>query len=418
MEKKMASQSRRDFLKASLAAPVAIGVGGLASAREKSPTLNVNDLLVAQAAAGPTGPLTTRPLGKTGQDVTILCLGGMMAALSPQYLDIAWSMGIRYFDTADCYLGGKSETIIGEWIKKYPERRKELFLATKDHPKTPEEMLQKIDTRLERCGTDYIDMMFIHGLNDREYGAGAFDIPKSKEWQAMAEQLKKSGKIRFFGFTCHDNTVARFLQSAAEGGFIDAVMLAYNPFFDKSDELDKALDACHEKGVGLVAMKTMRSVGDVPKRMPEFDKLGLTTHQAVLQACWNDERIASVCSMIDNVQMMQQNTEAARKYTGPLQAEQVELLRQLAMENQSAGMCPNCDGRCQKACGHDLAFNDIARFVSYYEKDGNLEARDMYLNLPEERRRAIRADLAAASDACLCKLDFAKILEKAERYFA
>ena len=43
----------------------------------------------------------------------MLCMGGMMAALSPDYIDIAWSMGIRYFDTADCYLNGQSEKIVG-----------------------------------------------------------------------------------------------------------------------------------------------------------------------------------------------------------------------------------------------------------------------------------------------------------------
>ena len=63
-------------------------------------------------AAAP-APLPKRQLGKSGPQVTMLCMGGMMSALSPEYIDIAWSMGIRYFDTADCYLGGNSEKIFG-----------------------------------------------------------------------------------------------------------------------------------------------------------------------------------------------------------------------------------------------------------------------------------------------------------------
>lgn len=416
MKKKKTTQTRRDFLKSSLVAPVALGVGGMAQAREASPELDFDQLMIAEASDAKKGILPRRTLGKTGADVTILNIGGMMSALSPQYLDIAWSMGIRYFDTADCYLGGKSEQIIAKWLEKYPERRKELFLATKDHPKSAQEMLKMVDKRLERCGTDYIDLMFIHAICPREYGEASFDWPKSKEWKEMAETLKKSGKIKYFGFTCHDETSHRYLTAAAEGGFVDAIMLAYNPFMGDSDKLDKALDACHKQGIGLVAMKTMRSVGQVPKRMPEFDKLGLTSHQAVLHACWSDERIASVCSMIDNVQMMKENTEAARQYKAPMKAENVELLHRMALENQ-AGMCPNCDGRCKKACGHDLALNDIARYVSYYEQDGNLEARELYQKLPEAQRKAVQADLAAAKDACLCHLDFAGILKKAERYF-
>ena len=43
-------------------------------------------------------------------------------------------MGIRYFDNADCYIHGQSEKIVAQWLAKYPERRKEIFLVSKDHP--------------------------------------------------------------------------------------------------------------------------------------------------------------------------------------------------------------------------------------------------------------------------------------------
>src|SRR5690242_6465110 len=110
-------------------------------------------------------------LGKSGPQATMLCLGGMEQALSPDYIDIAWSMGIRYFDSADCYLGGRSEKIFGQWIAKYPERRKEIFLVSKDHPRQgPKQMLEMIDRRLEACGTKYLDAFYIHGIGPREYG--------------------------------------------------------------------------------------------------------------------------------------------------------------------------------------------------------------------------------------------------------
>ena len=94
--------------------------------------------------------LPRRQLGKNGPQVTMLCMGGMMPALSPDYIDIAWSMGIRYFDTAKCYFNGKSEKIFAQWLAKYPERRKEIFLVSKDHPRQgPEQLLEMVDTRLE-----------------------------------------------------------------------------------------------------------------------------------------------------------------------------------------------------------------------------------------------------------------------------
>ena len=65
------------------------------------------------------------------------------------------------------------------------------------------------------------------------------------------------------GFSCHDGQANEYLTAAAQGGFLDAVMVKYTPFFTKGDDFDKALDACHEAGIGLVAMKTLRNAADV-----------------------------------------------------------------------------------------------------------------------------------------------------------
>ena len=90
MSDKTASTSRRHFLKSAAAFPVALAA---------APSFMAQTAAAAPATAG---TLPRRQLGKNGPEVTMLSLGGMMAALSPDYLDIAWAMGIRYFDTADC----------------------------------------------------------------------------------------------------------------------------------------------------------------------------------------------------------------------------------------------------------------------------------------------------------------------------
>jgi aryl-alcohol dehydrogenase-like predicted oxidoreductase len=345
-------------------------------------------------------------------------MGGMMAALDVDYIDIAWSMGIRYFDTADCYKNGQSEKIFGQWLAKYPERRKEIFLVSKDHPKQgPEQLLTMIDKRLKASGTDYLDAFYIHGIGPKEYGADSVNWPKSDAFKKVAEQLKSSGKVKLVGFSCHEGRVADYLNSAAAGGFVDVIMLAFNPFYPKGGPLDKALDACHKAGIGLVAMKTMRSAKDVPKRLPELDKLGLTTHQAVLQAVWSDPRIASICNSIENVDQMQSNTAAARSYKEPLKFAHMELLREtlLAGRRTMCTGCPACEAASKQT---DFAFHDISRFVTYYEQDGNTEARDYYLALAAEYRDTNKVDLVALRDACHFKTDYPEIIRRAERYFA
>jgi len=398
-----------------------------------SPSLFTPSVLAADApapantTAAPTAPasdvLPKRQLGKNGPMVTMLSMGGMMSALSPDYLDIAWSMGIRYFDTADCYLKGQSEIIVGQWLAKYPERRKEIFLVSKDHPHPspgvtgPEHMLEMIDRRLAAIGTSYLDAFYIHGIGPHEYGDDSLNWPKSDVFKKTAETLKSSGKVKMVGFSCHDGRLPDYLNAAAEGGFVDIIMLAFNPFYPKGGPFDLALDAAHKAGIGLVAMKTMRQVKDVPKRLPDFDKLGLTVPQAILHSVWSDPRISAVCNMIDNTDQMTASTDAARKYKTPLTFTQMELLREtvIAGNRSMCTGCPSCEENAKRV---DFAFQDISRFVTYYEQDGNTEARDYYQALPLGRRDSTAVDLAALRDGCHFKTNYPAIICRAERYFA
>jgi predicted aldo/keto reductase-like oxidoreductase len=414
MKKNTINTSRRNFLKSSFTLPVAL-------ATIPSMIMAQDDAKPADASATPAPAptlLPTRTLGKSGRQVTMLNLGGMMAALSPQYLDIAWSMGIRYFDTADCYLHGNSEKIIAKWLAKYPERRKEIFLVSKDHPhKGPHEMLEMIDRRLEACGTTYLDAFYIHGLGPNEYSEDSVNWPKSDEFRKTADQLRTSGKVKMVGFSCHDGRLNEYLTSAADGGFLDIIMLRYTPFFKKGDAFDTALDACHAKGIALVAMKTMRNTGDIPKQLPEFEKMGLTTHQAVLQACWSDPRISSICNMIDNVTQMESSTTAAKNYKTPLTTAQIEVLRGAVVAARPT-MCPSCPSCDAFAATSSFALHDISRFVTYYEQDGNVEARNYYQKLSATARDASGVDLAALRDKCSFHVDYPTIIKRAGQYFA
>ena len=373
------------------------------------------DAATASAAAP---PVPTRKLGKNGPEVSMVILGGDLPAYSVEHLDVGWSQGIRYFDTASMYGGGNDELKVAQWLTKYPERRKDLFLVSKDHPRQgPEQLLEQIDRRLEKLKTSYLDLFFIHGINAREYGEDSLNWPKSDALKKVAEKLKSSGKVKMVGFSCHDGQANQYLNAAAQGGFLDAVMVKYTPFFTKGDDFDKALDACHNAGIGLIAMKTLRNAVDAPKRLPEFDKLGLTTHQALLQAVWSDSRISAVCNRMQNADDIQTSTAAVRAYKAPLKMAQMDLLRETLLATRRA-ICPGCPSCDQNGVELDFAFGDISRYVMYYEQDGDLRAREQYHQLPGAHRDASGVDLAALRDACQFKVDYPEIIRRAERYFA
>jgi aryl-alcohol dehydrogenase-like predicted oxidoreductase len=397
--------SRRDFLKSAVVLPAAVAA------------------LPATAIAAPSAKdaskaLPMRRLGRNGPEVTMLNIGGMMSAHNPQYLDLAWNMGIRYFDTADCYKNGKSEQDVGAWVNRYPERRKDVFIVTKDHPKKgPEELLTMIDRRLENMGIDYVDLFFIHGIGTKSYGKDSLDWPKSNRLKDVFDELKASGKVKYCGFSCHDKKLIEYLNAAAEGGFIDAIMLRYNPLMKSGDDLDRALDACHEAGIGLVAMKEMQAFKKAPVSHPSLEETGLSTHQVVLQAVWSDPRIASVCSSIENVQQMEQNTMAARVFKDPITPGTKEALGQIAGLT-SAPMCPGCPSCNAWAEKTQYAFHDISRYVTYYESDGNTEARSYYRRLSDQERSPQDVDLAQIRDACQYNVDYPEIARRSEIYFA
>ncbi len=411
MQENKLQTSRRHFLKTSLALPAVLAAG---------PTVITPSAIAADAPTPGTASdvLPKRQLGKSGPPATMLCLGGMEQALSPDYIDIAWSMGIRYFDSADCYLGGRSEKIFGQWIAKYPERRKEIFLVSKDHPhQGPKQMLEMIDRRLDACGTKYLDAFYIHGIGPREYGDASLEWPKSDEFKKVAETLKSSGKVKMVGFSCHDGRLNDYLTAAAQGGFVDIIMLKYTPFFTKGDTFDQAMDAAYKAGIALVAMKNMRNTSDVPKRVPEFDKLGLTTHQAVLHAVWSDPRISVACVQQDNVGQLQECTAAARSYKTPLKTAHINQLKEIILASRRT-LCPGCPSCDAFAATSEFALLDIARYVTYYEQDGHAGAREQYYALPESARNAAGVDLAALRDRCAFRVDYPEIVKRARRCFA
>lgn len=395
------SVDRREFLQASMAATAAatLATGGSALAAD-------------DVKPGGNKPvLPTRKLGKTGVEVTLLNQGTVVQPTAmDRILRTAYREGVRYFDTAAGYGNGRAEKLIGEWLTAMPEVRKNIFLATKNGVRTPGEMLKKIDERLANLKTDYIDLIFFHGLESNQT-----DWPKSKELKAAAEAIKKTGKVKFVGFSTHDTMIAQQIQNAAEGGFIDVIMLKYTPWLDKSSALNKALDACHAKGIGLVSMKQLAGQTKfTSEHVPSLKAKGLTPAQGLLQAIWTDERFSASCVTLKTIDEVIENADAARRFE-PLKLTEINELRDAVLASNPT-LCPGCDGRCSVAGGTKARLGDLARFYTYHEDHGiRGVARDEYAALSAEERDWQGADLAAAREACHHKIDFANLLPEVDR---
>lgn len=390
MPRKKDGLTRREFL--ATAGAVAVGSTFLpralmAEAAVDAPLLN---------AAG----MPLSKLGKTGDKVSALGFGGSgTVAKAPRLLPAAINKGVTFIDTAEGYDNGNSERSIGEYLAG-ADNRKDLFIVTKTGDHDPAKLVEHLDGSLERLQTDYVDVLYLHNLGDPDR--------LDDEVKAAAEALKKSGKVRFFGFSSHHEQMIPTLTRASEVGFVDMLMLKYN-FRDYADtDLNRALDACHKAEIGLVAMKT--GAGAVPD-YDEFEKEGLTKQVVSLKATLADPRIAVVVSAMKNTDQVSQNSEAAKERK--LSRAEWELLERYAQATNHL-YCRGCGSVCQPACG-GIAVADILRYRMYHDGYGDVdEARELYAALPAERKAISGTDFAAAERACPQGVAIAEALADAD----
>lgn len=369
-----------------------------------------------QAQAEDPSTVPKRPFGKTGQMVSTLSLGGMFDIPNNQLLlkqAVKW--GVTHWDTANSYEGGRSEIGIGKYFAKYPEDRKKIFLVTKTGAWTTAGMTEHLDTSLERMQTDYIDLLFVHGIR----GISKMDA----EVKAWGEKAKANGKIRFFGFSTHSN-MENCLLEAADLGWIDGIMMSYNYRIMHSDQMRAAVDACSRAGIGLTAMKTqaggpVKTETETELRLAgRFLRKGFTDGQAKLMAVWENQQIAGICSQMPNLTLLMSNVSAALEKTG-LSSGDNRLLRHYARETQS-DYCAGCTAICEPAVAHRAPIGDIMRCLMYSRSYGNREqARAVFRSMPPETRRRLAAlDYGAAESRCPQKLAIGHLVQQAVREFS
>lgn len=395
------NNSRRKFIKGAVLLGAAGFMGCTGDYVDEKPVVVSDDKIFAPAKNVPTkvvkGPVPTKVLGKTGVTVPILSHGGTYE-LNNVMVANAFELGINYFDTADCYLGGQSEVVLGKVLEKQG-KRKEAFIVSKDHPQQPKDMLTTINKRLENLRTDYLDCYFIHQLGDGEYPKECVTWPKSQEMKEVAEKLKKDKKIKFFGFSCHAGILPEALEAASEGGFIDMIMFRYSFRDAQNDAVNRAIDQAKAAKIGLIAMKTQGGKVFHQEKADEFKQKGFNQFQSTLKAVWADDRIDTIVSSMPTLQIVQENALAALQ--NEISQAERELLDQYAQATNSM-ICHGCDHVCSPHVEAPVRIGDTLRYLMYHDNyQETAVARDLFGKLPLASRQAIlQADYTRAEIAC------------------
>ena len=205
-----------------------------------------------------------RTFGRTGWQVSEVGYGmwgmagwtGSDDEESLKSLDRAVALGCNFFDTAWAYGDGHSEELLGQTVRRHPDKR--LYVATKLPPKNrkwparrehtldeafpPGHIREYTEKSLRNLGVDTIDLLQFHVWSD----AWADD----DRWQKTMSSLKKEGTVRTVGISINRWQPTNVLR-ALDTGLIDAVQVVYN-VFDQNPE-DELFPACLEKGVAVIA---------------------------------------------------------------------------------------------------------------------------------------------------------------------
>ena len=216
---------------------------------------------VAAAAPPESGTLPTRPLGKTGVDVTAFCIGGHHVeragdeAASDAVLKKAIDCGVRFFDNARNYGGGRAEELYGKFL--IPKHRDEIFLMTKSTGKTKEAVNRDLNASLKAMKTDHLDLWQIHSIQSPQ---DVDDRIRNGVLDAFLE-AKAAGKTRFIGFTGHTSQEAHthlLAELEKRGLDLDATQMPINlvdPHYDSF--IVNVLPVLVRRRYGILAMKTL-----------------------------------------------------------------------------------------------------------------------------------------------------------------
>ena len=206
-----------------------------------------------------------RPVGQSGLSIPPVSLGcgnfggigsapeffgqGLTDDQAFELMDAAWDLGIRHFDTADAYGGGRSERAIGRWMAARgvrPQLTTKTFNpmhAGADAGLRPERITRQLRSSLDRLGVEQVELYLAHEFDP--------DIPLTDTFAAFA-QAREDGTVLAFGVS---NFSAGQLSAAVTAGAPQALQNSYS-LLDRSDE-PELLDLSEQRGVAYIAFSPL-----------------------------------------------------------------------------------------------------------------------------------------------------------------
>jgi uncharacterized protein len=382
-----------------------------------------------------------RPFGRTGEQVSILGFGAMRlpvidghreridVPLATEMLHYALDHGVNYIDTAFPYHGasfddtpGNSEGFVGDALAA--GYRDKVLLATKmPHwlVKSREDMERILAGQLERLRTDRIDCYLLHGMGAEPWekltGLGVVDF---------LEAAKADGRIRFAGFSYHDDPPA--FAPVVDGYDWDFCQIQYN-FLDVDFQAGAAgLAYAAERGLGVIVMEPVKG-GRLAPPLPEAIQAlwdGYPVERSpvewALRFVWDDPRVSLLLSGMSTMDQVVANVETASKaQAGSLSAAEKALIDRVrdAYQARTVVDCTKCRYcmPCPQGIDIPLVLSSVNDASLFDDPEGAKKGYNMEVDIKHTARASECTECGQCEEACPQQLEVIRELANAALMF-
>jgi predicted aldo/keto reductase-like oxidoreductase len=380
---------RREFLQTGVFAAVGSGVGPHRASAQ---------------AARRTGTHVQRyaTLGRTGIRISDISFGASrLGAGEGDLVRHAFDHGINYFDSADSYRGGDSETTIGEALRG---KRDRIYLTSKTYTSPTDgrdSMMGALEGSLRRLRTDYVDVYFNHAVND-------VARLKNPEWQEFTARAKQQGKIRFVGMSGHAGRLIACLDHA-----LDKFTRSFD-FVARQPDLPRVLQKAKAQGVGVVAMKTL--MGARLNDMRPFERGGATFSQAAFRWVLSNKNVDALIISMISPEFVDECLGASGAKAAA--TNDLPLLWRYA-RRQGSSYCRHGCGECLAACPRGVDIGEVLRARMYAVDYGDLAlARSEYARLGDGASPCLTCTGKPCESACPHGVPIDRFVAEAHRSLA
>jgi len=284
-------------------------------------------------------------------------------------VDYAIEHGVNYFDTAFVYHSGKSETFLGSALAAYD--RESYYLATKMPPwivGKGADLKSIFELQLEKLNTRYIDFYLLHSLD-----AGSFEKFQKVQAFEYLSKMRDKGKIKYIGFSFHDNTQV-FREIAASHPW-DFAQLQLNYVDRAKNDAGTQLDILAEHSIPCIVMEPVRG-GALANPGPGVEAIFNAMEPGRSMASWALRYAASlpnvltVLSGMSNMEQMAQNIELFNDFE-PLTPEQMSQAEKAGLVF-AAGEAVGCTAcRYCMDCPSGVDIPGVFTLFNEYKKTGD-----------------------------------------------